>query len=156
MSRENSIGGGPGAGKGAPPRPAAVQHTLARAVCERRGRHGLAVAARKPPAGEPKESACFSIRVPLPCFGMELLGQHLAEALQLVLWLSAPALAAALLAGLATGMFQAATQVQDSALSFVPRLFAVVAALVASGSFMQAKLVAFTAALLKDVAHVGL
>ena len=87
---------------------------------------------------------------------MELLGQYVIEALQLALWLSLPALLAAALAGLASGLFQAATQVQDPALAFVPRLLAVAAALLASASFMQGKLVAFTSALFRDLARVAL
>jgi flagellar biosynthetic protein FliQ len=82
---------------------------------------------------------------------MEQLGAYVGQALQLALWLAAPALLASVLAGLATGLLQAATQVQDPALSFVPRLLAVTAALVASGAWMQAKLVAFTAALFRDL-----
>ena len=84
---------------------------------------------------------------------MELtqLGGHVVEALQLALWLAAPALAASVLAGLVTGVLQAATQVQDPALSFVPRLLAVAAALLVSGAFMQGKLVAFTAALWREL-----
>ena len=84
---------------------------------------------------------------------MELaqLGGHVVEALQLVLWLAAPALVASVLAGLVTGVFQAATQVQDPALSFVPRLLAVAAALLVSGAFMQGRLVAFTTALWREL-----
>lgn len=82
---------------------------------------------------------------------MEQLTHHVAEALQLALWLSLPALAAAVVAGLASGLMQAATQVQDPALSFVPRLLAVSAALIAGGTVMQAKLVAFAGALLREL-----
>jgi flagellar biosynthetic protein FliQ len=75
------------------------------------------------------------------------LGAHVAAALELVLLLSAPALAASAIVGLISGVGQSATQVQDPALSFVPRLLAVAAALVLSGAWMAAKLVAFTALL---------
>jgi flagellar biosynthetic protein FliQ len=81
------------------------------------------------------------------------LGQHVLEALQLACWLAAPALLASMLAGLVTGALQAATQVQDPALSFVPRLLAVAVALVASGAWMQTKLVAFTSALFADLSQ---
>jgi len=75
------------------------------------------------------------------------LGHHVALALQLALLIAAPALCASALAGLAAGLLQSATQVQDPALAFVPRLLAVGAALLVSGGWMIAKLVAFTGAL---------
>ena len=83
------------------------------------------------------------------------LGQHVLQALQLALWLAAPALLASLLAGLFSAVLQGATQVQDPALSFVPRLLAVVAALLLSGAWMQARLVAFTTALFADLTRHG-
>ncbi len=83
------------------------------------------------------------------------LGQHVLQALQLALWLAAPALLASLLAGLFSAVLQAATQVQDPALSFVPRLLAVAAALLLSGAWMLARLVAFTTALFAELARRG-
>jgi flagellar biosynthesis protein FliQ len=71
---------------------------------------------------------------------------HLArEALLLALLLSAPPLAAALLAGLVTGLLQAATQVQEPSLSAVPRIAAVLGALVVAGPWIGARLVRFAA-----------
>jgi flagellar biosynthesis protein FliQ len=75
------------------------------------------------------------------------LGRHVAAALQLALLLSAPALGASVLAGIVSGLLQSATQVQDPALAFVPRLLAVAIALLLSAAWMFTKLVAFTAAL---------
>lgn len=73
------------------------------------------------------------------------------EALQLMLWLSAPALLASVLVGLCTGLLQAATQIQDPALSFVPRLLAVAAALFVTAAWMSERLVSFTGALWRDI-----
>jgi flagellar biosynthetic protein FliQ len=73
------------------------------------------------------------------------LSRFAAEALQLVLLLSAPALAASLLAGLAVAVFQAASQLQELSLSFVPKLVAVAIALVVGGGWMGRELVRFTA-----------
>jgi len=67
-------------------------------------------------------------------------GQALALALQLAM----PAVLAGFAMALVTGVLQAATQVQDASLSFVPRLLAVGAALMVSASFMTERLVAFT------------
>ena len=46
------------------------------------------------------------------------------QSLLLCFYLSLPALAAALLAALLSGVFQAVTQLQDPALAFVPKLLA--------------------------------
>jgi flagellar biosynthetic protein FliQ len=75
------------------------------------------------------------------------LTHQVALALQLALLVALPALFACALAGLLSGLAQSATAVQDPALSFVPRLLALCAVLFASGGWMIAKLVAFTAAL---------
>jgi type III secretory pathway component EscS len=70
------------------------------------------------------------------------------EGLVLVLLLSAPPLLASLLVGLITGVLQAATQIHDQTLSFVPKLVVVTAVLVAMGPVLGAELVRFTQALL--------
>jgi len=75
------------------------------------------------------------------------------QALELALWLSAPALIASFLAGAASGVLQAATQVQDPGLSFLPRLLAVAAALLVTGSLMGDRMVAFTSELFRGLAR---
>ena len=70
------------------------------------------------------------------------------EALVLALLLSAPPLLAALLTGLVTGLLQAVTQVQDAALGAVPRIAAVLAALVLAGPWMGGRLARFAAEVL--------
>jgi flagellar biosynthesis protein FliQ len=70
------------------------------------------------------------------------------EALLLSLLLSAPALGAALLVGLVTGLLQAATQLQEHALGAVPRIVSVVAALVVAGPWIGARLARFAAEVL--------
>ena len=79
------------------------------------------------------------------------LSHWIAEALQLLLWLSAPALCASVLAGLCTGLLQTATQVQDPALSFVPRLLAVGFALVLASTWMGERLLVFTRTLWREI-----
>lgn len=71
---------------------------------------------------------------------------HLArEALLLALLLSAPPLLAALAVGLVTGLLQAVTQVQEQALGAVPRIAAVLGALVVAGPWIGARLARFAA-----------
>ena len=61
------------------------------------------------------------------------LGQHAMEVLLLV---SAPILLVVLIIGLAVSIFQAATQINESTLSFIPKLVGVFAALVLAGPWM--------------------
>ncbi len=68
----------------------------------------------------------------------------IAESLYLVLWVSAPALVAALVIGLLVAVLSAATQVQEQSLTFVPKLVGVALVLVFAGSWMAGELVAFT------------
>lgn len=67
-----------------------------------------------------------------------------AEALYLVLLVSAPALGVALAVGLALGLLQAVTQVQEQTLAFVPKLIAVALTLAIAGTWMSGEIVRFT------------
>lgn len=66
------------------------------------------------------------------------------EALTVTVMLAAPLLLSALLAGLLIGMFQAATQIQDMTLSFIPKLAVLVIALGLSGPWMLRVIVTYT------------
>jgi flagellar biosynthetic protein FliQ len=57
--------------------------------------------------------------------------------------MAAPLLAAALVLGVAIGLFQALTSVQENTLTFVPKAGAMIAVFWVSMSFMTATLVAF-------------
>jgi flagellar biosynthetic protein FliQ len=57
---------------------------------------------------------------------------------------SAPILITALLVGFMISLFQAATQIQEPTLSFVPKMIAVAVALLLSGNWVLAELVSFT------------
>jgi len=63
------------------------------------------------------------------------------EALLLAVVLSLPVLAAALLVGLVVSFLQAVTQIQDTALSFVPKLLAAAVALAVSAGWIGGELV---------------
>ncbi len=56
---------------------------------------------------------------------------------------SAPILVVALVAGIAVGLFQALTSIQEMTLTFVPKLGAIIAVFWVSMSFMSATLVSF-------------
>lgn len=58
------------------------------------------------------------------------------EAMKLSLMLAAPLLLVALVTGLIVSLFQAATQINEMTLSFIPKLLAVFATLVIAGPWM--------------------
>ncbi|MBT8146007.1 MAG: flagellar biosynthesis protein FliQ [Gammaproteobacteria bacterium] len=69
------------------------------------------------------------------------------EALFLIVALAGPLLLSALLVGLLVGVFQAATQIQEQTLSFIPKLLALVVALVVMGPWLLSYWLAFTESL---------
>ena len=74
------------------------------------------------------------------------------EGLLLVIVLSAPPLLASLVLGLLIGVFQAATQIQDQTVSFVPKLLVVIVVLAALGPLLGAQLLRFTQTVMTSAA----
>lgn len=66
------------------------------------------------------------------------------QALTIVIMLAAPILLASLAVGLLIAMFQAATQINEMTLTFVPKLAVIAAVLFTAGSWMITLLVDFT------------
>ncbi len=66
------------------------------------------------------------------------------QALAVILMLSLPLLLTALVAGLVVGIFQAATQINEMTLSFIPKLLAMVVVILLAGSWMLGVLVDYT------------
>ncbi len=66
------------------------------------------------------------------------------SALYLIMYLSAPLLLAALVTGFVISVLQAATQIQEQTLSFIPKLIAIVIALVLMGPWMLQLWLTFT------------
>ncbi|HKB54102.1 MAG TPA: flagellar biosynthesis protein FliQ [Ramlibacter sp.] len=64
-----------------------------------------------------------------------------AQAIRVTLLVAAPLLLVALVVGLVISIFQAATQINESTLAFIPKLVAVFAALVIAGPWMISQLV---------------
>ncbi len=73
------------------------------------------------------------------------------RALEITLLLAAPLLLVALLTGLVVGAFQAATQINESTLSFIPKLLAVAATLVITGPWMLKVLISYTRELFESI-----
>jgi len=65
------------------------------------------------------------------------------QALEVTMLISAPLLGAVLLTGLVVSVFQAATQINEQTLSFIPKLVALAAVLVVAGPWMLAVITDF-------------
>jgi flagellar biosynthetic protein FliQ len=65
------------------------------------------------------------------------------QAMQVTLLISAPILGVGLLVGLLVSIFQAATQLNEMTLSFIPKLFAMFITLVLAGPWMIGTLLDF-------------
>ena len=65
------------------------------------------------------------------------------QCLYVLLTISAPVLLTVLAVGLLVSIFQAATQIHEATLSFVPKVLAVVAVLAIAGPWMLSSLVEF-------------
>lgn len=72
-------------------------------------------------------------------------------ALEVVVLLAAPLLIMALLVGLFIGVFQAATQINEMTLSFIPKLVAVALAIMVAGPWMLSLLVNYTQRLYSSI-----
>ena len=66
------------------------------------------------------------------------------QALYTVMIVSAPMLGVALVIGLIVSVFQAATQINEQTLAFVPKIIAVFAAIIIFGPWMLNKLLDYT------------
>jgi flagellar biosynthesis protein FliQ len=73
------------------------------------------------------------------------------RALEMTLLLAAPLLLVALVTGLIVGAFQAATQINEMTLSFIPKLLATATTLVIAGPWMLKLLVGYTRELFQSI-----
>ena len=76
------------------------------------------------------------------------IGQH---ALEMTMMLAAPLLLVALAVGLLVGIFQAATQINEMTLSFIPKLLGIAATLVLAGPWMLKQFVGYTRMLIESI-----
>ena len=72
-------------------------------------------------------------------------------AIEVTLMVSAPLFAAALITGLIISIFQAATQINEMTLSFVPKLVAIFVTLVVAGPWMITTLTDFMRRLFQSI-----
>jgi flagellar biosynthetic protein FliQ len=76
------------------------------------------------------------------------------QALMLLLMVSAPVLVAVLVVGLVVSIFQAATQINEATLSFVPKIIAAVVVLAIAGPWMMTTLVEYLQRTLQSIPSV--
>jgi flagellar biosynthetic protein FliQ len=77
------------------------------------------------------------------------------ETLQSVLFTLGPILITALVVGLVIGIFQAATSINESTLTFVPKLIIVMGVLAIAGPFMISTMTNFFLSVFTEIARVG-
>ncbi|HMV05956.1 MAG TPA: flagellar biosynthesis protein FliQ [Accumulibacter sp.] len=73
------------------------------------------------------------------------------QAIEMTLLLSAPLLLAALLIGLVISVFQAATQINEQTLSFIPKLVGMFLVLILAGPWMLQLMVDYMRRLLESI-----
>ena len=76
------------------------------------------------------------------------------QGLYMLLMVSAPILLTVLVVGLVVSVFQAATQINEATLSFVPKIIATVAVLVFAGPWMMSTLVEYLQRTLQSIPGV--
>ena len=73
------------------------------------------------------------------------------RALEITILLAAPLLLAALIIGLLVGVFQAATQINEMTLSFIPKLIGMAGTLVVAGPWMLKTIGGYTRELFESI-----
>jgi flagellar biosynthetic protein FliQ len=73
------------------------------------------------------------------------------ETIKTMLLLSAPLLGCALIVGLMVSVFQAVTQINEATLSFIPKILAIIAALVVCAPWMLDVISKFTIGLFDNI-----
>jgi len=76
------------------------------------------------------------------------------QAMEVTILLAAPILLASLAVGLIIAMFQAATQINEMTLSFVPKLMVVALVMMAAGPWMLRQITGFTQRLVENVPYL--
>ena len=76
------------------------------------------------------------------------------RALEITMLLAAPMLLVALVTGLIIGAFQAATQINEQTLSFIPKLLALALTMVVAGPWMLKVLLSYTHELFTSIPNL--
>jgi flagellar biosynthetic protein FliQ len=77
------------------------------------------------------------------------------KAIETILMISGPMLLAGLIVGLAVSIFQAATQINEQTMTFIPKIVAILVALLVAAPWMIQIMLSFTTEMLGQIATVG-
>jgi flagellar biosynthetic protein FliQ len=75
-------------------------------------------------------------------------------AVWLTLKVAAPALIAALVVGILISVIQAATQVQEQTVSFVPKIIAITASMIITGPWILQQFIFYTKTLIQSIPNI--
>ena len=75
------------------------------------------------------------------------------QAIWTIIVASGPAVAAAMVVGIAIAVLQALTQIQEMTLTFIPKIVVILFVIAVSGTFIGAHIYAFTDMLYSRIAH---
>jgi flagellar biosynthetic protein FliQ len=75
-------------------------------------------------------------------------------AVWITLKVAAPALLAALIVGIVISVIQAATQVQEQTVSFVPKIIAITAAMIITGPWILQQFIFYTKTLIQSIPNL--
>ena len=81
----------------------------------------------------------------------DLVLQIFRDCLKTALLVSAPMLICAIIVGLTVSIFQAATQIHEMSLSFVPKLLAIIGCLMVLSPWMLNVLITFTTSIISNI-----
>ncbi len=76
------------------------------------------------------------------------------DAIQLTLLLCIPMLGVGLIVGVIISIFQAATQIQEMTLSFIPKIIAIFLALLFSFPWLMNKMISFTQQIFNNIPNI--
>lgn len=76
------------------------------------------------------------------------------QAMEVTILLAAPILLASLVVGLLIAMFQAATQINEMTLSFVPKLMVVAMVMMTAGPWLLRQIMGFTIKLFENIPYL--
>ncbi len=77
------------------------------------------------------------------------------QAVEMVLLLAAPMLVSALVVGLLVSIFQAATQINEQTMTFIPKIVAVLVSLLIFAPWMIRNMTTFTQGIISAISTVG-
>ncbi len=76
------------------------------------------------------------------------------QGMRITVMMAGPVLFTVLIVGLIVSLFQAATQISEMTLSFIPKVIAALVVLVVAGPYMLALIIDFTRNLLLNIPHM--